>query len=118
MTPTEIQVQLRSAHCELEHVCKLLESPAPATLDRCAAIMERVIAELQAGRRGIAEAGESGVAEARRLRIVVHRARALLELAARYHAQWRSILAGMSGGYTMLGAPAPILSQSRMSIQG
>lgn len=118
MTPTEIQAQLRSARCELEHVCKLLESPAPATLDRCAAIMERVIAELQAGRRGIAEAGESGVAEARRLRTLVHRARALLELAVRYHAQWRSILAGMSGGYTVRGAPAPIPSQARVSIQG
>jgi hypothetical protein len=118
MTPAEIQAQLRSARSELEQVCKLLESPAPATLDRCAVIMERVIPELQAARSGIAQAGADGVAEARRLRAVVHRARSLLELAMRYHAQWRSILAGMSGGYTMLGAPAPILSQSRVFIQG
>src|SRR5580698_2974785 len=116
MTSTEIQAQLRSARDELEHVCKLLESPAPATLDRSAATMERVIAELQAGRRAIAEAGENGVAEARRLRSVVLRARTLLDLAARYHTHWRSILAGMSGGYTVLGSPAPILSQARVSI--
>jgi hypothetical protein len=118
MTPAEVQAQLRALRSELEHVCKLLESPTPAILDRSAAIMKRVIGELEAGRKGIAQGGESGAAEARRLRSVVHRARSLLELAARYHTQWRGILAGMSGGYTVRGAPTPILSQARVSIQG
>src|ERR1700729_3323248 len=118
MTPAEIQVQLRSARSEPEHVCKLLESPAPATLDRCAAGMLRVITQLDTGRKGMVQIGEEGAVEARRLRATVHRARTLLNLAARYHTQWRSILAGMSGGYTVLGSPVPILSPARVSIQG
>jgi DNA repair ATPase RecN len=118
MTPAEVQNQLRSARSELEHVCKLLESPAPASLDRCAAIMGRVVAELEAARRDISQAGELAAAEARRLQPVIHRVRSLLELAARYHSRWRQILAAMSGGYTVMGAPTPIRSQARFSIQG
>src|ERR1700678_1228722 len=118
MTPVEVQSQLRSARAQLERVCTLLESPSPATLDRCAAVMERVIGELDAGRRWMAQAGENGAAEAHRLRSVVLRARALLDLAANYHFRWRRILAGMSGGYTYRGAPAPLHSHSRVSIQG
>jgi hypothetical protein len=118
MTPAEIHSQLISARAELESVCKLLESPTPAVLDRCAAIMERVTGELWAGRKWMAQAGETGVAEARRLRVVVRRARALLQLASNYHTRWRDILAGISGGYTARGAPAPILARVRVSIQG
>jgi len=118
MTPLEVQSQLRSARAELERVCKLLESPTPGVLDRCAAAMECVIGELDAGRRWMAQAGETGAAEARRLRPVVQRARALLDLAANYHAGWRGILAGMTGGYTVRGAPAPLPFSARVSIQG
>jgi hypothetical protein len=118
MTPAEVQTQLRSARAELERVCKLLESPTPAALDRCGATMERVIGELDAGRKWVAQAGEIGIAEARRLRSVVQRARALLNLAAKYHGGWRGILAGMSGGYTFRGAPAPIPSRARVSFRG
>jgi hypothetical protein len=102
----------------MERVCTLLESPSPATLDSCGAVMERVIGELDAGRRWMAQSGETGVAEARRLRSVVQRARSLLDLAANYHFRWRRILAGKSGGYTYRGAPAPLHSQARVSIQG
>ena len=80
--------------------------------------MERVIGDLRAGRPGMLQAGESGIAEARRLRSVVHRTRALFNLAANYHSRWRCILAGMSGGYTVSGAPAPLPSQARVSIRG
>ena len=118
MTPVEVQGQLKSARAELERVCKLLESPTPAALDRCGATMERVIGELDAGRKWMAQAGEIGIAEARRLRSVVLRARALLNLAANYHARWRGILAGMSGGYTVRGAPAPLPSRARVSFRG
>lgn len=118
MTPAEVLSQLRSSRAELERVCTLLESPSPATLDRCAVAMQQVIAELDAGRKWMAHAGEGGIAEARQLRSVVRRARALLDLAANYHTRWRSILAGMSGGYTVWGAPTPIRSQPRLSIQG
>jgi hypothetical protein len=118
MKPAEIQSQLRSARAELERVCKLLESPTPAALDRCGAIMERVADELGAGRKCMAQAGETGRAEARQLRSVVHRARALLNLAASYHFRWGCILAGMTGGYTVRGAPAPLPSKARVSIHG
>jgi hypothetical protein len=118
MTPAEVQSQLRSARYELERVCTLLESPTPATLDHCAAAMERIIGELGAGRTWMAQAGETNVAEAHLLRSVVQRARALLDLAANYHFRWRRILAGMSGGYTARGAPAPLRSQARVSIEG
>ncbi len=80
--------------------------------------MERVIGNSRRAEDGWREAGESGAAEARRLRSVVQRARALLDLAANYHSRWRRILAGMSGGYTARGAPAPLHSQTRVSIQG
>jgi hypothetical protein len=118
MTPAEVQSQLRSARFEMERVCKLLESPTPAVLDRCGAAMERVIGELDAGRKWMPQAGKIGVAEARRLRSVAHRARALLNLAANYHSRWQCILASMTGGYTVRGAPAPLLSKARLSIQG
>ncbi len=118
MTPAEVQSQLRSARAQLERVCTLLESPDPATLDLCAAAMARVIGELDAGRKWMAQAGETSAAEARRLRSVIHRARALLDLAANYHFRWRRILAGMSGGYTYRGAPAALHSEARVSIQG
>src|ERR1700684_2391691 len=103
MTPAEVQSQLRSARAQLERVCTLLESPSPATLDQCAAAMERVIGELDAGRRWMAQAGEPGVAEARRLRSVVQRARALLDLAVNYHFRWRRIPARMSRGHSAPG---------------
>ena len=118
MTPAEVQSQLRSARAQLERICTLLESPSPATLDRCAAAMARVIGELDAGRRWMSQAGEIGAIEARRLRSVVQRARALLDLAANYHFRWRCILAGMTGGYTARGAPQPLHSEARVSIQG
>ena len=118
MTPAEIQSQLRSARVDLERVCTLLESPTPAVLDRCAASMERVIEELTAGRKQMGPADKIGIAEARRLRSVLHRARALLNLAANYHGRWRCILAGMNGGYTVRGAPAPLPSRARVSIRG
>src|SRR5580658_8630100 len=115
MTPAEVQSQLRSARFEMERVCKLLESPTPAVLDRCGAAMERVIGELETGRKWMPQAGGIGVAEARQLRSVVHRARALLNLAANYHNRWHGILASMTGGYTARGAPAPLLSRGRVS---
>ena len=118
MTPAELQSQLRSARIEMERVCKLLESPTPAALDRCATVMEGVIGELNAGRKWMAQAGEIGFEEARRLRSALHRARVLLNLAANYHNRWRHILASMSGGYTVRGAPAPIPSRTRVSLQG
>jgi hypothetical protein len=118
MTPAEFQSQLKSSRSELERICKLLESPTPASLDRCGAAMQRVIGELEEKRKWMSQAGEAGVAEARRLRSAIRRARALLNLAANYHARWRCILAGMSGGYTVNGAPAPLPSRALVSIRG
>jgi hypothetical protein len=118
MKPAEVQSQLRSARVEMERVCKMLESPTPAVLDRCSAAMERVIGELDGGRKWMPQAGEIGVEEARRLRSVVRRARALLNLAANYHGRWHCILASKTGGYTVRGAPAPLPSKTRVSIQG
>lgn len=118
MKPAELQSQLRSARIEMERVCKMLESPSPAVLDRCGEAMERVIGELDAGRKWMPQAGEIGVEEARRLRSVVRRARALLNLAANYHSGWQGVLASMTGGYTVRGAPAPLPFKARVSIQG
>lgn len=118
MTPAEVQSQLRSARVEMERVCKMLESPAPAVLDSCGAAMEHIIAELGAGRKWAPQVGEIDVAEARRLRSTVRRARALLNLAANYHGRWHCILASMTGGYTVQGAPAPLPFKARVSVQG
>lgn len=113
MTPAKIHSRLRSARTELECVCNLLESPSPVNLDHCAATMQRVIGEL-----GVERMAHADATEARRLRAAVQRVRALLDLAADYHFRWRRILASISGGYTVRGAPAPLASRVRVSIQG
>jgi hypothetical protein len=118
MKPAEVPASMISARVALDQICKLLESPTPPILDRCALVMEQIISELEAAKTGIAQAGGGTAAEARHLRRTVHRARALLELAERYHFRWRAILAGMSGGYTGAGAPVSISPRVRVSIQG
>jgi hypothetical protein len=148
MAAAEVQGQFAFAQAEMERVCKLLESPSAPVLDQCATIMIRVISDLEAGRRLPGGAKKSGGAEnaagaekpvganalglkafqsnvsgansldARRLQITVRRARALLDLACRFHCGWQRIVAGMSGGYTFRGTPAPLAARARVVMRG
>ena len=101
---------------ELDRVCKLLESATPEAMDVSAETLESIARELgilfSAGHKSI------GIEEARRLRAGVRKARLLLERASRFHARCWDILAGMSGGYTRLGAPEAPSIRGRVSISG
>lgn len=95
---------------ELERACSLLETATPEAMEASAAALEIVARELGARRESI------DIREARRLRALTRRARLLLQLAARFHSRWHSILAGMAGGYTAQGVPAEFAPRGRMSL--
>jgi len=92
---------------ELRRACRLLETATPEAMDASAGVLEGVARDLGARRAQI------GAAEARRLRILAQRARMLLELAARFHARWRDIVATSNGGYTPYGSPAELTTRAR-----
>lgn len=97
---------------ELERACKLLESATPEAMDASAAALESVARDLALRRDSI------GPDEARRLHSAAAKARLLLDLAARFHARCRDIVAAMSVGYTAHGAPASLATRGRVSISG
>jgi hypothetical protein len=92
---------------ELRCACQLLETATPEAMDASAGVLESVARDLGIRRAHI------GAAEARRLRALMQQARMLLELAARFHARWRDIVATSSGGYTALGSPAELTTRAR-----
>jgi hypothetical protein len=97
---------------ELERACRLLESASPQAMDEGGAALEAVVRDLTLRRDSI------GVEEALRLREGARKARLLLNLAARFHARWYDILAGMAGGYTDKGSPAALSTRARISVSG
>ena len=103
---------LSALETELERACKLLESATPEAMDASAAALEGVVLKLTERRNSVSRE------EAIRLRTVLRRVRSLLELAARFHARWHDILAGMSGGYTSKGSPAAFHTRARVSVSG
>ena len=97
---------LESACGLLESACSLLQDASPEALEQSAAILHTVTGELNAIRR--AEARRISIEEIRRIRALAHKARFLLDSAARFHTRWQAILAGMTAGYGAAGAPAAI----------
>jgi hypothetical protein len=119
-----LTAQLLGARLEVDGAIRLLESPSPDSLDRCARILETAsqrIAEFQP-RSG--EGGRTSVThtsngeEARRLRSSVLRAGRLLEGAASFHFNWGRMRDTLCAGYTRQGDPAKAPPKSRISVQG
>jgi hypothetical protein len=102
---------------EIERACKLLERATPDAMDDSAAALEGVARALGV----LLSSGKQdsiSIDDAKRLRARAHKARLLLELASRFHARCRDILAGMSGGYTAQGAPAALSVRGKLSVSG
>jgi hypothetical protein len=111
---------IETACSEVRQASRLLCSPSPAQLDRCAVLLQAAVTRLEEWRklphahRGAARA----LPEARRLRAAVRRTRGLLESAAGYHAAWRRLIDAMSAGYAPGGAPAAVVRPARLCLRG
>jgi hypothetical protein len=102
---------------ELDRACKLLERATPEAMDASAGALEGVARELGV----LLSSGKQdsiSIDGAKRLRAGARKARLLLELASRFHARCRDIVAAMSGGYTAQGAPAALSVRGRISLSG
>ncbi len=111
---------IEAACSDVRQASRLLCSPSPAQLDRCAALLQAAVARLKE-RRGLPDAQRGAarpLAEALRLRTAIRRAGALLESAANYHAAWRRLIDAMSGGYAPGGAPAVVVRPARLCLRG
>ena len=130
MPGAEVEEQLRAASLEVEGAIRLLVSPSPGSLDRCARILEsagRRIAGLQPqlreeGRTSMVHNSMVHRSNAReaalRLRSSVSRAGRLLEGAASFHLNWSRMRDTLCAGYTRQGDPAKAPQRNRISIQG
>jgi hypothetical protein len=108
-------VEWSSSRADLDEVCGLLRTPCPQALDRAAAILGKVVAEVaEARRRGAPAPPEEyqGIRRAARL------ARVLLDKAAVYHAGWNAWLGSLTGGYGPGGEAAAPESRGRLSVEG
>ncbi len=111
---------IETACSEVRQASRLLCSPSPAQLDRCAVLLQAAVTRLEEwralpdARRGAARA----LPEALRLRSAVRRTRGLLESAAGYHAAWRRLIDAMSAGYAPGGAPAAVVRPPRLCLRG
>ena len=115
--------QLAAARVEIEHVCRLLVSPSPAQLDRCAERLAAAIGLMKAGRESGAAAHapefvNEDLLQLRALEESLRRARRLLEAAAAFHNNWRQCLGILCGGYTDRGAPAALDAGCRLWARG
>lgn len=105
---------------EMEGVCQLLTSPSPATLERCAEIMESATSRLSGLRPELeTHRGEAAaLPAARQLQSAVRRATLLLESAFQYHEQWRLRVSASLAGYSPDGSPAAIPHRVRVCVEG
>lgn len=101
-----------SLEAEVERACKLLELATPEAMEASAAALESVARELAERRFSVSSE------EASRIRKSARRARLLLDLSARFHTRWHDLLAAMTGGYTVKGAPADFAAPARISLTG
>ena len=114
-----VSQQLASARAGVSDVCRILISPSPAALDRCAPLLETAAAEVSACLPELrnSKGTQAEVDEAQQLRQAVRHAKRLLEGAARFHENWIRRLGALNGGYTGRGEPAAVERGSRMQIE-
>jgi hypothetical protein len=112
--------RLAAARSAAEQSCRLLLTPTPEILDRCAATLSVAIGELANSRDVLAAfQGDPGVlAEMRQIRSKVSLAHRLLENAAAYHSQWNQILVSMLQGYSADGTVPTTARPGRLAVEG
>ena len=117
--------QLLEARLEMDGAIRLLESPSPDSLDRCARILEKAGQRIAVFQPQLREQDRTSMLpvshaleEARRLRSSVLRAGRLLEGAAGFHFNWGRMRDTLCAGYTSQGGPAPAPPRNRISVQG
>jgi len=98
----------------------LTAAAAPGSLDRCAEILESAARELAGLRSALSpsDRNSESMDAACNLQRAIRTATALLENASAFHVAWSQTLAAMCGGYQAGGAPAPMIRQARLSVQG
>ena len=120
MPTTAFEEELRAARFAIDGAARLLESPSPAIVDRCAGILQSAAERIAALQAPILPPTDRSAAreEANRLRNSVWRAGRLLEGAAGFHTNWGLVRDTLCAGYTASGTPAPARFASRISLQG
>jgi hypothetical protein len=120
MNQPRVTDSLRKARLELEQVCRMLLRPSPEILEACEERLAKVAKEIEASRPLWREARNDiqVVGEARSVKRALQRVRRLLDTAARFHAGWRRIRAGMSGQYQSDGSLPEIRCRARIFVRG
>jgi hypothetical protein len=102
----------------LDQVCLLLTTPSPEALDRAAAILDAVVAEIADARRGMQRERAAPLAEYQAIRRASRMARILLDKAAAFHAGWNARLRSLTAGYEPGGEAAASTWRGRLSVEG
>jgi hypothetical protein len=117
--------RLSEARNQILEASRLLVSPAPESLDRCALLLETAItsvaashAELTASPAASSSPDEAALEEARQLQRAISLVKQLLDTAFNFHHHWSRRLGMMTGGYTAGGDPAPVEHGSRVLGKG
>jgi hypothetical protein len=101
---------------QLREACKLLITPSPENLLRCADLLEGASRGLRPGNLPAADA--AALQEMETLRRRVHYAGALLETAAEYHRKWTTLARSMSAGYAAGGQPGEYIAAGSLCLRG
>lgn len=123
--PTNTKERLSEARSQVIEASRLLISPAPESLDRCALLLETAItsvagcyAELTAMRDTRPAPDVAALEEARRLQHAIGLVKLLLDTAVNFHRHWSRRLGMMTSGYTADGEPAAVEHGSRVLGRG
>lgn len=113
--PTKTKERLSEARSQVIEASRLLVSPIPVSLDRCALLLETAItsvaacyAEMTAVRDARLAPDEAAIEEARQLQHAIGLVKLLLDTAFNFHSHWSRRLGMITGGYTVDGEPAAV----------
>jgi hypothetical protein len=117
--------RLSEARNQVLQASRLLVSPAPESLDRCALLLETATtsvaayhAELTALPDAISRVDQTAIEELRQLQRAIGLVKLLLDTAFQFHRHWARRLGMMTRGYTSDGEPAPVEHGSRVLGRG
>ena len=100
---------------QLQEACKLLVSPSPENLARCAELLEEASRGLEPG--NVPGGGGAALREMEGLRHLVRHAGALLESAAEYHRKWTALAGTMTAGYAAGGQPGEYVAAGSLCLR-
>jgi hypothetical protein len=123
--PSKTKERLSEARSQLIEASRLLISPVPESLDRCAQLLETAItsvaacyADLTAKRDALPAPDLAAIEEARQLQHAIGLVKLLLDTALNFHFHWSRRLGVMTGGYTADGEPAAVEHGNRVLGRG